>query len=115
MPLRQTLDRWPSRPLMKGAAIISEDGLLVHDQLPAGVDGEAVAALAVAVRRHGEQLGAAVSGALGSVVLELTGGPAIVTALDDRHTLVVLTLPDLDIGPLLYDIRAGRQSLAGAV
>lgn len=115
MPLRKTLDRWPSRPLIQGAAIISEDGLLVHDDLAAGIDREAVAALAVAVRRHAEQLGTAVGGTLGSVVLELTGGPAVVTGLDPRHTLIVFALAGQDIGPLLFDVREGRTALAGAV
>lgn len=115
MPFRQTLDRWPSCAVIQGAAIISEDGLLVHDDLGRHVDGEAVAALAVAVRRHAEQLGTAVGGTLGSTVMELTGGPAVITPLDTRHTLIVLARPGMDIGPLLFDIRQGRSTLAEAL
>lgn len=115
MTFRRTLDQWPSRSLIQGAAIVSEDGLLVHDALGHQVDGEAVAALAVAVRRHAEQLGNAVGGTLGSTVMELSGGPALVTPLDSRHTLIVLARPDADLGPLLFDIRQGRPALAGSV
>ncbi len=115
MPFRQTLDQWSSRPLILGAAIVSEDGLLVHHDLGRHVDGEAVAALSVAVRRHAEQLGTAIGGSLGSTVMELTGGPAVVTPLDTRHTLIVLARPDADLGPLLFDIRRSRSALAGSV
>lgn len=116
MPFRQSLDQWSSRSLIRGAAIVSEDGLLIHSRLDGGVDGEALAALAVAVRRDGEQFGAATgSGLLRTTVLDLAAGPAIVTALDARHTLVVLAHPDRDLGQLLFDIRTGAPALAGAV
>lgn len=113
MSFRRTIDQWPSRPSIRGAAVISEDGLLVHDHLGAGLDGEAVAALAVTLHRHAGQFGtAAAGGGLGSVVLEFDRGPAILRSLDDRHTLVVLAYPDRDLGPLLFDIRSARAALA---
>ncbi|MBL8987549.1 MAG: roadblock/LC7 domain-containing protein [Gemmatimonadetes bacterium] len=116
MPFTDLLDRWSSRPVIRGAAVVSEDGLLVHDALAGAVDREAIAALAVTVRRHAEQLGAAASaGDLGRVVVEFAGGPAILAALDDRHTLVVLAAPDRDLGPLLFDIRDGRSALRQAI
>jgi len=116
MPFTDPIDRWTSRPVIRGAAVVSEDGLLVHDALPDRVDREAVAALAVTVRRHAEQLGtAAAAGNLGRIVLEFADGPAIVAVLDDRHTLVVLAAPDQDLGPLLFDIRDGRPALLRAI
>lgn len=116
MPFSLTIDRWSSRPVIRGAAVVSEDGLVVHEALGAGVDREAVAALAVTVRRHAAQLAdAAAAGSLGSIVLELTGGSVVLAALDDRHTLVVLAAPDRDLGPLLFDIRDGRAALVQAI
>ncbi len=116
MPFSLTIDRWSSRPVIRGAAVVSEDGLVVHEALGAGVDREAVAALAVTVRRHAVQLAdAAAAGSLGSIVLELTGGSVVLAALDDRHTLVVLAAPDRDLGPLLFDIRDGRSALVQAI
>jgi len=116
MSLTEALDRWSSRASIRGAAVISEDGILVHDALGGAVDGEAVAALALALLRHAEQLGtAARAGDLGSVVVELAAGPAIVTGIDDRHTLVVLAHPGRDLGPLLFDIRRDKPALSQAV
>lgn len=113
MSFRRTIDQWPSRSSVRGAAVVSEDGLLVHDHLGAGLDGEAIAALAVTLHRHAAQFGAAADGGgLGAVVLEFDRGPAILRTLDDRHTLVVLAVPDHDLGPLLYDIRSARAALA---
>lgn len=112
MSFRESLDRWPSRSTVRGAAVVSEDGLLIHDALGAGVDGEAVAALSVVLLREASQLGhAARGGRLGTAVFELEQGPALVTAVDDRHTLVVLAQPDRDLGPLLLDIRREKSNL----
>jgi predicted regulator of Ras-like GTPase activity (Roadblock/LC7/MglB family) len=107
MSLTEALDRWSSRAAIRGAAVISEDGILIHD---------AVAALALTLFRHAQQLGtAAGAGELGSVVIELTAGPAIVASIDERHTLVVLAYPERDLGPLLFDIRRDKPALSQAV
>jgi predicted regulator of Ras-like GTPase activity (Roadblock/LC7/MglB family) len=116
MSLRTTLDQWPSRESIRAAAVINEDGLLIHDALTAGMDAEAVAALAVTLLQTSRQLAVAADGGnLGSMVLELDQGPAVVTALDHRHTLVIMAQPHQDIGPLLHDIRRQKSHLAGSV
>lgn len=116
MTLRAALDLWPSSSSIRGAAVISEDGLLIHDALASGMDAEAVAALSVTLLQTGRQLATAAGGGEpGSLVLELTEGPAIVTPLDERHTLVVVAKPAQDIGPLLFDIRREKTSLAKTV
>lgn len=116
MTFRDTLGRWPSHAVIRGAAVVSEDGMLVHDDLPATVDGEAVAALALALLGQAEQLGAAAGGdEVGAIVVELDRGPAVVTRLDAQHTLVVLAHAERDIGPLLFDIRRDRALLGAAV
>jgi len=113
MSLRDSLDRWSSRNSIRGAAVVNEDGLLVHDALTAGVDAEAIAALSVTVARNGRQLGtSAGAGRLGSIVLEFDYGPTIVTPLDDRHTLVVFAEPDQDLGPLLFEVRREKAALS---
>jgi predicted regulator of Ras-like GTPase activity (Roadblock/LC7/MglB family) len=110
------MDGWSSRSTIRGAAIVSEDGLLVHDALPVSSDREAVAALVLPLMEHGRQLSqAAGGGRLETVVLELEGGPAIVSPVDERHTLVVLAEPDRDIGGLLFEIRTDRATLAQAI
>jgi hypothetical protein len=110
------MDGWSSRDTIRGAAIVSEDGLLIHDALPAGSDREAVAALVLPLVDHGRQLShAAGAGNLETVVLELAAGPAIVSQVDQRHTLIVLAEPARDIGLLLHEIRTERAAVARAI
>ncbi len=116
MSFQQIIDRWPSRSAIRGAAIINEDGFLVHAALAEGLDHEAVAALGVTLLRHARQFGgAAGGGVLGAVVIELENGPAILLSLDIRHTLVVLAVPNRDLGQLLWELRSARVSLAGVI
>lgn len=111
--LSEMLSGWPIGETVRGAAIVGEDGLVIHDALGSGADAEAVAALAVATRRHAEQLGGAGGyGDLTTAVFEYGAGPAILSALPAGATLVVLAAPDRDIGPLLYELRTRRDTLA---
>lgn len=115
MLLRQIVDGWSARDTIRGAAIVSEDGLVIHDLLPTA-DADAVAALAVTIVREARQLGDAAGDApLRTVVLDYAGGPAVLAPIDAHHTLVVLAAPDRDIGPLLYEIRRERPALSQAV
>lgn len=112
--LREIMQGLDAGESVRGAAIIGEDGLVIHDALGPGTDGDAVAALAVTTMRHAEQFGGACrSGALQTAVLEFGAGPAILSALTPSATLVVLAQPDRDIGPLLYELRLRRDALTG--
>jgi predicted regulator of Ras-like GTPase activity (Roadblock/LC7/MglB family) len=112
--LRDIIQGFDSQDSVRGAAIIGDDGLVIHDALAAGADGEAVAALAVTTMRHAEQFGGAGRcGALRTAVLDFADGPAILTALTPSATLVVLAHPDRDLGPLLFELRTRRLMLAG--
>lgn len=99
---------------VRGAAIVGEDGLVIHDALHAGADSEAVAALAVTTLRHAEQFGGACRvGPLQTAVFDFGDGPAILSALTATTTLVILARPDRDLGPLLYELRTRRDTLTG--
>ncbi len=116
MTFRDSIGQWPSYIDVRGAAVISEDGLLIHDLFPHDTDGEAVAALALALLSQAEQLGRAAGGDdIGAVVLELDAGPVVVARLDRQHSLVVLAEPERDIGALLYDVRQHRARLSEVV
>ncbi len=116
MTFRDSIGQWPSYIDVRGAAVISEDGLLVHDLFPPGADGEAVAALALSLLYQAEQLGRAAGGdEAGTVVAEVDAGPVVVTRLDRHHSLVVLAQPGRDIGALLFDIRRHRTQLGEVV
>jgi len=112
--LREIIQGLDAGASVKGAAIIGEDGLVIHDALGAGADGDAVAALAITTLRSAEQLGGACrSGPLETAIFEFGEGPAILSALTPSATLVVLAHPNRDLGPLLYELRIRRDTLTG--
>jgi predicted regulator of Ras-like GTPase activity (Roadblock/LC7/MglB family) len=112
--LREILQGFTARDAVRGAAIVGDDGLVIHDALSAEADAEAVAALAVTTMRHAEQLGGAGRcGPLRTAVFDFGDGPAILTALTPATTLVVLARPDRDLGPLLFELRTSRDRLTG--
>jgi len=112
--LREIMQGLNSRDAIRGAAIVGDDGLVIHDALASEADGEAVAALAVTTMRHAEQFGGAGRcGPLRTAVLDFGNGTAILTMLGDGATLVVLARPDRDLGPLLYELRTRRDTLTG--
>jgi len=112
--LRDVIQGLDAGGSVRGAAIIGEDGLLIHNALGAEADAEAVAALAVTTLRHAEQFGGACrSGPFHSAVFEFGVGPAILSALSPGATLVILAHADRDLGPLLYELRQKRDVLTG--
>ena len=112
--LRAIMQGLEARDAVRGAAIVGEDGLVIHDALTPDADGEAVAALAVTTMRHAEQFGGAGRcGTLRAAVLDFGGGPAILSVLGPGATLVVLARPDRDLGPLLFELRSNSDTLAG--
>lgn len=112
--LREIIRGLDTADAVRGAAIVGDDGMVIHDALAADADGEAVAALAVTTMRHAGQLGGAGGcGPLRAAVLDFSAGPAILTALTPAATLVVLARPDRDLGPLLYELRTRHDTLTG--
>jgi len=112
--LREIMQGLNSRDSIRGAAIVGDDGLVIHDALTSEADAEAVAALAVTTMRHADQFGGAGRcGTLRTAVLDFGNGPAILSVLGPAAILIVLARPDRDLGPLLYEIRTRRDSLTG--
>jgi predicted regulator of Ras-like GTPase activity (Roadblock/LC7/MglB family) len=114
--LQEVMEGWSARAAVVGAAVIGDDGLLIHDAFSTDTDAEAVAALAATLVRDGAQLGGAGHrGDLRVAVLDYAGGPAILAPLLGGATLVVLAAVDHDLGPLLYELRTRRDELARLV
>ncbi len=112
--LRDIIQGFAAGDSVRGAAIIGEDGLVIHDALTPDADGEAVAALAVTTMRHAEQFGGAGRcGELRTAVFDFVEGPAILATLTPTATLVVLARPDRDLGPLLFELHHRRDALTG--
>ena len=114
--LRTLIEGLAARPEVTGVALVSTEGLLIDHTLPAELDGEALAALAVTVLRQIHELGSAAGrGPAASAVIEFRGGPAIVGAMEGGSSLVVLARPEADLGDLLYLIRRYRPAVADAL
>ena len=102
-----------ARPEVTGAAVLSGEGLVIHQVLPAGADAEALAALATTLLRHTSELGeAARLGPLATAVLDFGPGPVIVSALGAGAALLVLVRADADFGELLYLVRRHQGAIA---
>lgn len=113
MHLLDLLHGLANRPEVTGAALVSGEGLTIHQALPADADPEALAALTTTLLRQASELGATAGvGPLLTAVLDFGAGPAIVTGLDDGAALVVLIRPDADFGELLYLVRRHRDAIA---
>lgn len=112
--LREVIQGFSTGDLVRGAAIVGEDGLVIHDALAGDADSDAVAALAVTAMRSAGQMGSAGRcGALRTAVFDFGAGPAILTALSRGATLVILARPERDLGPLLFELRNRHETLTG--
>lgn len=98
---------------MTGVAVVSADGLVIEQAIRRPTDPEALAALATTLVRHGRELGEAADlGGLGAAVLEFDTGPALLCALRDGASLLLLGALEADLGELLYLLRRHRAAIA---
>jgi len=111
--LRSLIDGLAARPEVTGVAIVSGEGLLIEQTLPASTDGEALAALATTLIRNAQELGSTSDlGPFGAAVLEFDGGPLVIGILSDGAALVLLARNDEDLGELLYLVRRHRAAMS---
>ena len=114
--LRTLIEGLSARPEVTGVALVSTEGLLIDHDLPARLDGDALAALALTVLRQLHELGGAAGrGPAASAVVEFQGGPAIIGAMESGSALVVLAREEADLGDLLYLIRRYRPAVTDAL
>ncbi|MEP6591038.1 MAG: roadblock/LC7 domain-containing protein [Gemmatimonadota bacterium] len=115
-PLRTVLAALADRPEVLGAAVISDEGLVVESALPPHLDPEAVAALAATALRTLQTLGGATGhGQPLETVVEAPGGVVVMQRLPTGSTLLVLAAPDGDLGALLHDLRRHAPALVELV
>jgi len=111
--LRSLIDGLAARPEVTGVAIVSGEGLVIEQALPATTDTDALAALATTLIRNAQELGSAGDlGSFGAAVLEFDGGPVLIAILADGAALVLLARNDEDLGELLYLVRRHRASMS---
>lgn len=115
-PLRQLLEAIAGQPDAAGALVVSDEGLVIDAVLPAGVEPEAVAALATTAMRSLTALGDALrSGAPHQVVLESPQGVTVLERFPNGSTVLVLAGDHGDVGQLLHDLRLQRPAIAELV
>jgi predicted regulator of Ras-like GTPase activity (Roadblock/LC7/MglB family) len=114
-PLRQLLESIAGLPDAAGAMVMSDEGLVIDAVLPAGVEAEAVAALATTSLRALSTLGDALrTGHPRQLVFDAPRGVAILERLDNG-TILVLADDRGDVGQLLHDLRLQRPAIAELV
>jgi predicted regulator of Ras-like GTPase activity (Roadblock/LC7/MglB family) len=110
--LRTLIEGLAARPEVTGVALVSTEGLLIDHSLPARLDGDALAALALTVLRQLHEVGTAAGrGAASSAIVEFEGGPVIIGAMESGSALVVMARSEADLGDLLYLIRRSRPAV----
>lgn len=93
--------------------LLSGDGLPIEVAGTRAGDPEAVAALSATLLRDAERLGRELArGQMRTAVLESEAGAIIVAPIGAGNAMVVTTRPDVNFGPLLYDLRRHRPALA---
>lgn len=111
-PLRSVLTAFAERPDVAGAVLVSDDGLVVEANAPAGLDIEELSALATSAARSLAALCAAARvGGVDQTVVDATSGTLVLQRLPTGALLIVLAAPDGDLGQLLYDVRRHAPAL----
>jgi predicted regulator of Ras-like GTPase activity (Roadblock/LC7/MglB family) len=110
--LREVVKGLAARPDVAAVVVLSSDGLPIDSAGDAGLDAEAVAALAATFATGARRLGQAA---------ECDGAPATVLEFDDRLAVVrplgsdghlfVLATKSTNIGPLLFELRRQAPEL----
>jgi predicted regulator of Ras-like GTPase activity (Roadblock/LC7/MglB family) len=103
-----------ARDGVQAAILLSGEGLPIEHAAAGAFEPEAVAALAASLAQYAQRLGeGAARGELRTAVLEYAGGVVVLTRAGSDDWLAVLSRPEADIGPLLYDLRHHGPALAG--
>lgn len=112
-PLRSVLATLAERPDVAGAAVMSDEGLVIASSLPDPFDADAVAAFTVSAYRALEALAGTVRhGTVDEAVISSSGGAMVLVRLGAGSTLLLLATPDGDLGALLHEVRRHGPTLA---
>jgi predicted regulator of Ras-like GTPase activity (Roadblock/LC7/MglB family) len=102
-----------ARDGVQGALLLSGEGLPI-EHAGGGFEPETVAALSATLAQYAGQLGdGAARGELRTAVLDFARGPVVLARAGASDWVAVLTRPETDIGPLLYDLRHHGPALVG--
>jgi len=101
-------------PDITAAVIASSDGLPVHEDTAAGVDAEALAAMATDIVGRAVRMAADVGqGAAQQLLVQAEGGYVVASSVGEGSCLVVSAKAEASLGLLLVTVRkaAGEVSI----
>lgn len=93
--------------------VLGRDGLTIDAVTRDGLDSEGLAALVPSVVAACARLGQAASrGEFGLTAVEYAGGLVVIAAVTAEALLAVFVQPDVNVGPLLYELHRHRSAIA---
>lgn len=114
--IRDLVSALRRREGVDAAVVLGRDGLLIDGTSDGALDPDGLAAHVPPMVTAAIDMGrAAGRGEFGLMVLEYTGGTAIVTAVSSDALLLVLLASTANLPALLYDLRRHRSQIAALV
>jgi predicted regulator of Ras-like GTPase activity (Roadblock/LC7/MglB family) len=115
-PLDTALHSLRSHPGVRDILVVGRDGLLIQHTGDGGIDAETVSAMLPALVQAASELGASAGrGPSATVVVRLADGVAVVEELSGDLLLAALLAPGIGFAPLLRELHARRDEIAGLV
>lgn len=115
-PLETALAALGAHPGVEHVLVLGRDGLLIQHAGSAGLDAETVSAMAPGVANAAAELGhAAGLGNARTIAVQLNDGVALIASLSADLLLAVLLRDGVGFAPLLRELAARRDELAGLV
>lgn len=98
---------------IEAAAVISTDGLMMAAQLPQGIDGDRVGAMAAAMLSLGDRTAQELArGGLEQVLIKGNDGYVLMTHAGPDAVLSVLAKPTAKLGLIFLDVKRAADSVA---
>lgn len=114
--IRDLVSALRRREGVDAAIVLGRDGLLIDGTAGGAMDPEGLAAHVPPMVAAAIEMGSASGrGDFGLMVLEYSGGVAVVTAVSSDALLLVLLRPSANLSSMLYDLRRHRAQIASLV
>ena len=94
-----------------GAAVVSEEGLIIASSLPTGIDEQRISAVVAALQSIAERAAQQITlGSVSRLILFAERGGAILCS-GKRAALVILMRPNAKLGLILMDVKDATEKL----
>lgn len=114
--IRDLVSALRRRDGVDAAIVLGRDGLLIDGATEGALDPEGLAAYVPPMVVSAIDMGLASGrGDFGLMVLEYSGGTAVVTSVSPDALLLVLLRPSANLAAMLFDLRRHRAQIAALV